>query len=232
MQAGLTRTAGARTIRAVLFDLDGTLVDSAPDLFAALAWLRADHGLPALQYQALRHYASRGAMGMIEAGFADQPGLDRELLRERFLEFYAGNLWVHSRPFEGVERALDELREAGLGLAVVTNKMFSLAQPLIRAAGWQDRFGCVVGGDTAARPKPHPAPVLEACRRLAVHPGEALMVGDDARDISAGSRAGSLTAAATWGYVAPGENPSAWAADGLLSDPSELLSIISYFNDL
>ena len=211
----------------MLFDLDGTLVDSAPDLFAALASLRAQRGLAPLEYESLRHYASRGAMGMIEAGFDDQPGLERETLRKEFLEYYAGNLWVDSKPFDGVEQALNQIAEKGLGLAVVTNKITRLAQPLVRAAGWQERFECVIGGDTTAFPKPHPAPVLEACRRLGVHPGEVLMVGDDVRDIQAGQRAGSLTAAATWGYIAPGEEPPNWGADFLLTQPSETAIIIN-----
>lgn len=214
--------AESRSIRAVLFDLDGTLVDSAPDLFAALAWLRSERGLPALEYAALRCYASRGAMGMIEAGFVDRPELDRAPLHEQFLRYYSDNLWVASRPFAGIERLLDDLVERGLGVAVVTNKPECLAKPLISAAGWDEHFGCVIGGDSTACPKPHPAPVLEACRRLGVHPGQALMVGDDVRDIDAGRRAGSATAAATWGYVAPGEQPHEWGADQVVDSPTEI----------
>jgi phosphoglycolate phosphatase len=216
----------SRTLRAVLFDLDGTLVDSAPDLLAALAWLRQSHDLPPLDYAGLRHHASRGALGIIEAGFSDQPGLDREQLRARFLDRYAEHFWVESRAFPGVETMLERLRRQRLSLAVVTNKVWRLADPLVAAAGWKTLLPCVIGGDTACRPKPDPAPVLEACRRLGVCPDEALMVGDDIRDIKAGRTAGCQTAAATWGYVAPGQDPRSWDADHLLAHPEDIHKIV------
>ncbi len=215
-----------RIIRAVLFDLDGTLVDSAPDLLAALAWLREVRGLAPLDYSLLRHHASRGALGIIEAGFSDQPGLDRERLRAEFLDRYARHFWVESRPFEGIETMLRQLHSDKLALAVVTNKVARLAVPLVAAAGWKSMLDCVIGGDTAPSPKPHPAPVLEACRRLGVHPGDAIMVGDDIRDIEAGRRAGCLTAAASWGYVAPGQDPRQWGADHLLTHPHQVSKLI------
>ncbi|MFP4207514.1 MAG: HAD family hydrolase [Wenzhouxiangella sp.] len=217
----------SRTIQAVLFDLDGTLVDSAPDLLAALAWLRRSHGLPALDYPALRHHASRGALGIIEAGFADCPELDRQALRQAFVERYAERYWVESRAFDGIEALLVTLQTAGLGLAVVTNKLWRLAAPLVAAAGWEDIFACVIGGDTTAQPKPHPAPVLEACRRLGIHPGNAIMVGDDVRDIEAGRQAGCLTAAATWGYIAPGQDPRQWPVNHHLAQPKDLHLILN-----
>lgn len=219
--------AASRSIRAVLFDLDGTLVDSAPDLLSALGWLRRAHGLPPLDYAALRHHAARGALGIIEAGFSDQPDLDRDRLRKDFIDRYAENFWVESHPFEGIEAMLHRLRANRLGLAVVTNKLWRLAAPLVAAAGWQEALSCVIGGDTTPMPKPHPAPVLEACRRLGVHPGQALMVGDDLRDIEAGRRAGCLTAAATWGYVAPGQDPRQWGADHLLDSPDQIHDMIN-----
>ncbi len=216
-----------RRLRAVLFDLDGTLVDSAPDLFATLAWLRRSHDLPELDdYRAFRHLASRGALGMIEGGFADRPDLDRARLREQFMDHYRAHLWVESRAFEGIEPLLQNLKERDLRLGVVTNKLANLAEPLIRAAGWQDQLECVIGGDTANLPKPHPAPVLEACRRLGVHPGQAVMVGDDPRDIRAGLSAGSLTAVAEWGYVEPGDTPEDWGAHHLLARPVHLMEIL------
>lgn len=211
-----------RRIRAVLFDLDGTLVDSAPDLIATLAWLRRSEGLADVDYGPMRHLAAQGALGMIEAGFADRPDLDRSFLRTRFLERYAGHLWVESRPYSGVEEMLRGLVERDLRLGVVTNKLAYLAEPLLRAAGWSERLECVIGGDTAARAKPHPAPILEACRRLAVQPAEALMVGDDIRDIQAGRSAGSVTAVAAWGYLGPDSRPQEWGAHHVLAAPGEI----------
>ncbi|MEE4295773.1 MAG: HAD-IA family hydrolase [Wenzhouxiangella sp.] len=218
--------APSRELRAVLFDLDGTLVDSAPDLVGTLIWLREQYALAPIDHSQLRHHASRGALGLIEAGFADRPDLPRDALRQAFLARYAERLWQDSHAFEGIEVILHQLHSAGLGLGVVTNKVAGLAEPLIVQAGWSDLFGCVVGGDTTPFPKPHPGPVLEACRCLGVHPGDAMMVGDDRRDIEAGRSAGCLTAVATWGYIPPGQNPVGWDADHLLSDPSSILLII------
>lgn len=218
--------ASTRELRAVLFDLDGTLVDSAPDLVGTLLWLRKQHDLEPIDALELRHHASRGALGLIEAGFADRPDLSREALRQVFLARYAKRLWQDSHPFEGVETVLQRLRAGGLSLGVVTNKVVDLAEPLVVQAGWSDVFGCVVGGDSTPFPKPHPGSVLEACRRLGVHPGNAMMVGDDRRDIEAGRRAGCLTAVATWGYIPPGQDPLAWGADHLLSGPGSIRHII------
>ena len=210
-----------RKLEAVLFDLDGTLVDSAPDLIATVGWLRQQHGLAPIELSSLGHLASRGALGLIEAGFADRPELDRALLRAEFLEYYADHLWINSRPYTGIERLLDALSEHNMPAAVVTNKPTQLAAALIEAAGWRQRFGCVIGGGCTERPKPHPAPVLEACRRLGVRPTETWMVGDDRRDIEAGRRAGSLTVAAAWGYLA-GDDPAEWNAHQVLASPQDL----------
>lgn len=218
-------------IRAVLFDLDGTLVDSAPDLMATLAWLRRSQGLADLEHVPPRYLAARGALGMIEAGFGDRPDLDRDALRKQFIEHYAAHLWVGSRAYEGVDEVLDGLVRRGLGLGVVTNKLGYLAQAVIRAAGWNRILSCVIGGDTTLRAKPHPAPVLEACRRLSVHPGEALMVGDDPRDIEAGRRAGSRTAVAAWGYLQPGSQPSEWGAQAVFQTPMEITNKVMEINE-
>jgi len=221
----------SRDVAAVLFDLDGTLVDTAPDLVATVVWLRARHGLAPIDVGGLGELASRGALALIEAGFSDRTDLDRSGLRAQFLDYYAGHLWQHSRIYPGVEALLDGLQSRGLKLGVVTNKPGALANSVIRAAGWEGRFACLIGGDALAHSKPHPAPVLEACRRLGVAASDAWMVGDDRRDIEAGRRAGSGTMAAAWGYLA-GENPSSWAADLVVEKPSEVYSSLFLNNAL
>lgn len=220
-----------RRPQAVLFDLDGTLVDSAPDLVATLGWLRSRHQLRPIDLKGMGALASRGALALIEAGFADRPDIDRSLLREQFLRRYADHLWQESRIYDGVEALLDRLGSLGLALAVVTNKPKVLADALIQSAGWSGLFQHVVGGGCTALAKPHPAPVLEACRRLGVNPAEAWMVGDDRRDIEAGRGAGSLTFAAAWGYLA-GEDPNSWGPHRVISTPRELHSIVNETNDL
>ncbi len=214
-------------LQAVLFDLDGTLVDTAPDLVATLLHLRDLHGLAPMDARGLRPYASRGALGLLEAGFADQRHLDPNGLRQKFLDHYADNLWVNSRPFDGIEGLLERLKESGLELAVVTNKMESLARAVIESAGWQAHFPVLVAGDTTASPKPDPAPVIEACRQLGIDPGSAMMVGDDHRDILAGQAAGASTLVAGWGYLPADVNIAEWGADGVIARPSQLEQFLS-----
>lgn len=221
----------SRRLHAVLFDLDGTLVDSAPDLVATVAFLRRLHGLKPIDLAGLGVLASRGAVALIEAGFADRPEIPRGVLREQFLDHYADHLWRDSRAYEGIEALLDDLSGRGIALGVVTNKPTRLAAALIESAGWSERFGCLIGGGCTPLAKPHPAPVLEACRRLGVAPFDAWMVGDDRRDIEAGHRAGSLTCAAAWGYLA-GEDPYSWNPNRVVCSPAELQSILFENNAL
>ena len=216
-----------RTPRAILFDLDGTLVDTAPDLVASLLHLRARYGLEPMDESLLRPHASRGALGLIQAGFADQSGIDSASLRQQFLDHYAANLWVRSRPFQGIELQLERLRATGIAMAVVTNKVEALARAVIENAGWQAHFPVVIAGDTTTRSKPDPAPVVEACRRLGIEPARALMVGDDQRDIQAGRSAGTATLVAGWGYVPPGAELSDWGADSIIAQPEELEDFVN-----
>lgn len=216
----------AAAVAAVLFDLDGTLVDTAPDLIGTLQALRSRRGLSPLPEPSLRHQASRGALGLLEAGFADQPGLDWQALRPEFLEHYANNLWVRSRPFAGIEAVLDGLADAGLVTAVVTNKPGFLTEPLLQAAGWSQRFACVISGDTVARSKPAPDPVLAACHRVGRDPGQCLFVGDDERDVTAGRAAGTLTSVARWGYLPPGLDSTLWGADWQFEQPEQITSLL------
>lgn len=209
---------------AILFDLDGTLVDSAPDLLAALDHVRAGHGLPACDHQALREHVSRGAAGLLEAGL---PALDSSVLeaaRRQLLDYYADHYWQHSHLFEGVEALIDELRQRGIVLGVVTNKIARFAEPVLQASGLAEYFGCLIAGDQVSRPKPDPEPVLAACKQLGALSESTWFVGDDERDVIAGRAAGVTTVVAGWGYLPSGADPWQWGADALTDSPQALLA--------
>ena len=216
-----------RRLAAVLFDLDGTLADTAPDLLGALERLRERLGLPAIDTRPLRCVVSRGAQGILEAGLPEFDEDERESHRAAFLDDYAARCWDASRPFDGVPETLDRLESLGLPWGVVTNKIARFAGPVVEAAGWQGRAGCLVAGDTVSRGKPAPDPVLHACRLLEVEPADTLFVGDDRRDIEAGRAAGTATAAALWGYVPDDEDPTEWRADLRLTSPAALMTGIA-----
>ena len=211
--------------RAILFDLDGTLADTAPDLAAAVNQLRAARGLAPAPYELLRPFASSGARGLIGAAFGLKPeDGGYEELRIGFLENYAAALAVESRLFDGIQGLLDGLRESGLTWGIVTNKAARFTDLLVPQIGLH-QADCVISGDTTPYPKPHPAPLLEAARRLALAPQECWYVGDDLRDIQAGVAAGMPTIAATWGYCGDAE-PIGWGADALANTPMHLLNMI------
>ena len=207
-----------------LFDLDGTLVDTAPDLADALNRTRANHGLPPLPFEAIRPTVSLGGAAMVRAGFGvaeDDPGFIP--LRDEFLALYRDGVARRSRLFPGMERVLAWLEDNGVPWGIVTNKSGWLTTPLTQALGLAARARCIVSGDTVEQPKPHPAPLLHACKLLGCAPPEALYVGDAKRDMEAGRRAGMTTIVAAYGYIEAGENPADWQADGLIRHPAELL---------
>lgn len=213
-------------IRGVLFDLDGTLLDSAPDLVATLNYLRAGLGLPPMPFDDLRHFVSRGAPGLIKAGM---PPCDDETLaawRQDFLTHYQDNSFVDSRPFDGVEEVLDALAKRGIPWGIVTNKMEFLSFPILEMAGWAETVSAVICGDTVSNNKPHPEPVLAACSRIGVPPAEVLMVGDDLRDIQAGRRAGCKTAFALYGYTDPKGQLDMPGETALIETPQEILELL------
>lgn len=211
--------------RAILFDLDGTLADTAPDLAAAINQLRIVRGLVPAPYELLRPVASAGARGMIEAAFGLKPGDDDyEELCIEFLDNYASALAVKSHLFDGITTLLDALRDNGVPWGIVTNKAARFTDPLVPQIGLQDA-SCVISGDTTQHPKPHPAPLHEAARRLALAPQDCWYVGDDLRDIQAGQAAGMPTIAAAWGYCGNVE-PIAWGADAMAATPLDLLHMI------
>lgn len=210
---------------AVLFDLDGTLVDSAPDLAGAVNDLRALHGQPPLPYEALRPLAGAGARGMLGAGFGVTPEDSRfAALREGFLEIYRGRLLQSSVVFESVPELLNRIEVSGRPWGVVTNKALYLADPLLEGLNLRHRAAVLVGGDSTAHTKPHPAPLLHAAQCLGVEPGRCVYVGDDARDVQAGRAAGMCTVAVGWGYLGVGDPVQAWGADQVVDSPADLLN--------
>jgi phosphoglycolate phosphatase len=212
------------TIRTVLFDLDGTLVDSAPDLAGATNEMLVARGLPEVPFERLRPMVGTGARGMIGVAFGVSPmETSFPALREEFFDRYEQRLLRASFPFEGIAAMLQSLSESGLSWGIVTNKSERFALPLTRGLGWETQAAAVVGGDTTPHSKPHPAPLLEAARRAGVSPQECIYVGDDARDILAGRAAGMPTVAVRWGYLGDGEPIEAWGADVVVDTPSQLI---------
>ncbi len=208
----------------LLFDLDGTLVDSAPDLAGAANDLRQQHGLPPLPYQALRPLVGTGARGMVGAAFGVAPGDDRfDGLRDAFLARYAQRLLQDTRVFDGMQAVLDQLDGAGLRWGIVTNKAMRFTAPIVAGLGLAARAAVVIAGDSTPHTKPHPEPLFEAARRLGVAPETCAYLGDDHRDMQAGHAAGMTTLAAAWGYLGQGEPVQAWGADRVLSSPAQLL---------
>lgn len=218
----------ALPVRAVLFDLDGTLVDSAPDLAGATNDMLAVRGLPAVPFEQLRPMVGAGARGMMGVAFGITPQ-DAAFadLRTEFFDRYEARLLQATHPFDGVPDLLAGLSEAGLRWGIVTNKIERFALPLARGMGWEGVAAAVVGGDTTGHAKPHPAPLLEAARRSGVAPQHCVYVGDDVRDIQAGKAAGMPTVAVRWGYLGQGEPIEAWGADVIFDRPSELLHWLS-----
>lgn len=209
---------------AVLFDLDGTLVDSAPDLAGAANDLRAAHGLPPLPFGELRPMVGTGARGMVGTAFGVAPGDPRfEPLRDDFLARYERRLLQETRVFEAMQPLLAALESRQQPWGIVTNKALRFAEPLVQGLELHRRAAVLIGGDSTPHAKPHPAPLLEAARRLAVEPARCLYVGDDHRDVIAGRAAGMATVAAGWGYLGKGEAIDAWGADLVASDPVALL---------
>ena len=213
-------------VRAVLFDLDGTLIDSAPDLGAAADKMRVDRGLPSLPMANYRPMVGIGARGMIEVAFGLTPeDADFAVLREEFLTNYEQCMLQRTRAFAGVPEMIAQLAR-DLPWGVVTNKAARFTDPLTRAMPLFLSAGAVVSGDTTPRAKPHPEPLLEAARRLAVEPRHCLYVGDDERDMVAGHAAGMGTVVAGYGYLGRKADPSQWGAHAIINLPGALLQLL------
>lgn len=211
--------------RAILFDLDGTLADTAPDLAAAVNLCRSARGLEPTPYELLRPVASAGARGLIGAAFGLQPTHNGyEELRVEFLNNYAAAIAVKSHLFDGIAPLLETLRTNGFLWGIVTNKAARFTDLLVPQIGLQ-HANCVISGDTTPHSKPHPEPLFEAARRLVMQPQDCWYVGDDLRDIQAGRAAGMPTIAAAWGYCGQTE-PTTWDADAIMDSPLHLLQLI------
>lgn len=216
-----------RPVHAVLFDLDGTLVDSALDLGGAGNDLRERRGLPPLPLEVFRPLTGTGARGMLRVALGTTPeDADFEALKDEYLAIYATRLTRLTRVFDAMAPVLDALDAAALPWGIVTNKHSRFAEPVVAGTGLATRSRVLVCGDTTARAKPFPDPLLEAARRLAVDPAHCLYVGDDLRDIQAGQAASMGTVAAAWGYLGDGEPIEAWGADHLARTPAELLEVL------
>ena len=209
--------------RAALFDLDGTLLDSAPDFVATCVRMRAARGLPPISLGQLRPKVSKGARAMLSVAFPHMEQADREALVPEFLAIYRQELGRHSRVFDGVEAMLQALEQAGSVWGIVTNKPEYLARDILPQLGWQARCAVLIGGDTLAEKKPHPLPLLAAAERIGIAPGDCVYVGDDERDIVAARAAGMPSIAALWGYRLDEEQPESWRADRICEDVAELL---------
>jgi 2-phosphoglycolate phosphatase len=218
-------------IRAVLFDLDGTLVDSAPDLGAAADKLRTDRGLAALGVERYRAMAGAGARGMLGVAFGLTPDdADFASLREEFFSNYERRLTEQTSLFEGVQVLIGALQTRGLPWGVVTNKAERFSIPLTQHMPLFASSGVLVSGDTTPFSKPHPEPLYEAARRLGVEPEACMYVGDDERDIAAGRAAGMATVVASYGYLGRAEETATWGADATIGSPIELLSLLPLAN--
>jgi len=212
-------------IDTVLFDLDGTFADTAADMGAALNRLLVRHGRTPLPLAAMRPHVSSGSRGLLAVGFGIAPGDDGyDDLRGEYLAIYAGDICCDTRPFPGVPDLIGHLEARGLAWGIVTNKPGWLTEPMLAAMGLPGIPACVVSGDTVPRPKPHPDPLLHACRLIDRSPAACCYVGDDRRDIVAGRAAGMATVAALYGYLGIDSDPLDWGADRLIAHPLELLA--------
>jgi len=212
-------------IQGVLFDLDGTLLDSAPDLYAALLAQCAEEGVPPPPYAPVREVVSRGARAVLRCAFAARGEAVLEELVPRYLQLYQDVMAQQTQAFDGIDELLARIEAQGLRWGIVTNKAGFLTDELVARIGWAGRASAVVCGDTLAVKKPDPAPVLLACERAGVMPARSLFVGDDRRDVQAGAAAGLYTVAVGWGYL-DGGDPHGWGADAVLGHPAELAELL------
>lgn len=210
----------------VLFDLDGTLADTAPDMVATLQEMQSDHGYEPIEYALARSNVSNGAMGLLRVAFANVDEEQRHDMVGEYVERYAERLCDQTRIFAGVDALLDRLDDAGCPWGVVTNKPERLTNPILEALGLADRSVCAISGDTLPVRKPEPGPILLGCDIAGVDAYRSIYIGDASRDIEAGLRAGAATIAAAYGYITEDDDPREWGADIIAIDTEELTQIV------
>ncbi len=214
-------------IQTVLFDLDGTLIDTAPDMADALNILLQEEARPALPYEIIRPVVSNGSVALVQLGFPDVKDVaTQERLKQRYLEIYQSNLCVNSVLFPGMQQLIDTIESRQLNWGVVTNKPGWLTDPLMQQIGLAERAACIVSGDTTANRKPHPEPMYLACKLSNSEAHQCLYIGDAQRDIEAGNNAGMLTVIASYGYIGDWENTSDWGAQHTAQSPLDILELI------
>lgn len=205
----------------VLFDLDGTLVDTAPDLIACLNTALLQHGFSGVDYDTVKPYISYGAKAMIKTS-TDADDATQTAILESMLTHYQNNIAVHSLFFEGITEVLAHLEQQGIKWGVVTNKRKRFTEPLMAALNLADRASCIISGDTTQHAKPHPEPMFAACAQAGVSPQNCLYIGDASHDIAAGKSADMKTLAALYGYLKPDDQPETWGADAMIRSPGEI----------
>ena len=214
-------------IRAILFDLDGTFADTAPDLGHAVNLMRKARGLTPVSESQTRPVTSSGARGLLGAGFGITPEHpDYPAMREEFLNYYEANLCRETRLFDGMATLVDALESRALTWGIVTNKAERFALPLMKLLGYATRTACIIGGDTTGKLKPHPEPLYAAARAINIEPNACIYIGDDERDIQAGRAAGMQTIAVRYGYL-NGSDPAAWGANAVINTPMETLQFVT-----
>ena len=218
--------AGARPLQAVFFDLDGTLVDTAPDMVGALQDLQRAHGRAPVDYELGRANVSNGAMGLLRIGFPELDDGERSRLVGGYLRRYAPRVSLQTIVFPKLDELIDRLDREGCPWGVVTNKPQELTTPLMAALGLDRRSAATVSGDTLAEKKPSPEPLWHACEIAGVDPRRSMYVGDALRDIEAGRAAGMTTVAALWGYITADDDPSRWGADEVAGSVADFTQIV------
>lgn len=215
-------------IKAVLFDLDGTFADTAPDLAAALNHVRATRDLPPLPLAVLRPQASHGSAGLLKTGMNVTPDSPEfAALRDIFLEHYTNHICVETRLFAGMAELVLELEQRAIKWGIVTNKPHRFTLPLMQALGYAERASCLISGDTCAHAKPHPAPMLKACEIIQVAPERCLYLGDDKRDMDAANSVNMRGIIANYGYVSGDVSVENWNAQGSVDHPAELIAYLT-----